>query len=196
MEKKRFTARLKRKGAYLPPEDTSAQQSGPEDAPSSQNQLDRLQRARMSIVPKTYKRPAWKHYIRFAALAMILFIDFGMIGSGLRMHLVTHKILSGPMILKEMLAYILLLVANLTVLPSIVLTASRVDVDPDAMHCQNLLWQTRIPWDDIRSVSAPIWLKFAIIKTQRFFQLINKRDMSHFDELIQTIETATGQASQ
>jgi hypothetical protein len=196
MEKKRFTARLKRKGAYLPPEDTSAQLSGPEDAPSSENQLDRLQRARMSIEPKTYKRPAWKHYIRFAALAMILFVDFGMISSGLRMHFVTHKVLTGPMILKELFAYILLLVANLTVLPSIVLTASRVDVDAGGLNCQNLLWRTRIAWDDIRSVSAPIWLKFAIIRTQRFFQLVNKRDMSQFNELIQTIETATGQASQ
>jgi hypothetical protein len=201
MEKKRITARLKRKGAYLPPEDTSSDTSGMDHPPIGADDGQTgggamLQRARASIVPRTFQRPAWKHYIRFAALAMILFVDCGMISSGFRMHFVAHKVLTGQMVLKEMLAYILLLVANATVLPSIILTASKVEVNSEAMVCQNLLWKARIPWDAVRSVSAPIWLKFAVIRTERFFQLINKKDMSNFNELIQTIETATGQASQ
>lgn len=138
---------------------------------------------------KTFARPRWKHFIRYGALAIVVFVDCGFISSSVRLHVLSHAPVTVAILTKEIFGYFLLALTNAMVLPRIIFEADRVDVDDSGIVFHNLLYKRRLPWQQIVAVNAPVYLKFAIIKTTGVFQLINKKDMSGFDELIQTIQT-------
>lgn len=98
----------------------------------------------------------------------------------------THG-LTAKMVMAQLVCYALLFVCNAAILPSVVLEARKVEIFDDKLVVHNLLYTTSIPWSDIRKVTSPIWLKFAIIKTPKWFALINKRDVEGFSDLIQII---------
>lgn len=137
-----------------------------------------------------YKRNRWQHLVRFVALGGIMALDFGLLGSGISHHMT--KTFTLVQLGKEFLAYFLVLLCNLAVLPSILLEANSVEITDDRLILNNLLFRTCLPWTDITAVIAPIYLKFAIIKTKRFFYLLNKRDINHFQDLINTIREKVG----
>ena len=141
-------------------------------------------------LPIIYKRNRWQHFVRFVAFGGIMALDFGLVGSAISHHLVrTYSMLS---LGRELLAYFLVLLCNLVVVPSIVLEAHTVEVTDDRLILNNLLFATSLPWEDIKSVVAPVYLKFAIIKTRKFFYLLNKRDIDGFSDLINTIRQKMG----
>lgn len=122
----------------------------------------------------------------------LMFLDVSIVSLGIRSHIVKHLDLTSVMMLREGTLYLILFFLNCTILPSIVLEANEVEVSDEQVTFRNLVFSQTVKWSDITSVVAPIYLKFAIIRWPGHFQLINKRDITDFDRLLQTIKTKTG----
>jgi hypothetical protein len=139
----------------------------------------------------TYKRARWKHYSRFVALAGLGLIDAMMVLTAIHSAEI-HPLVTPAAIAKECVTVGVLMLCNLFVLPSIVLEADKVQLSTDKVSLWNLLWKTDINWQEIKTIVAPAYLKFAIVNTENAFYLINKRDVEGFDELLHTMRDKTG----
>jgi hypothetical protein len=130
-----------------------------------------------------YRRPAWKNITRWLAFIMIIVLDSALIGSSVRSHQSLGVLLS----VKELLSYLIILLLNALVIPSIVFEIDSIVIESDGMIFKNLLFSTKEKWENLISVYSPIYLKFAILRGSKFIYLINKRDLGNFDELMKTI---------
>jgi hypothetical protein len=139
----------------------------------------------MSHELQVYKRSNFQNAFRWVAFAAIVALDIACIASTIQYMMV--KGFSIMYFVRQIFGYVLLFVCNAAVLPSIVLEARKVEILDDRLVIHNLLYTTSIPWTDVRKVTSPIWLKFAIIRTPKWFALINKRDVEGFSDLIQII---------
>lgn len=134
--------------------------------------------------PRTFERSGWQNFVRWFAFVAIVALDVACIVSTIK----HFDAVSAPSYIgKQAIGYVILVICNMAVLPSILLEARKVEVFTDRMVIYNLLYKSTVRWEEIRKVSTPIYLKFAIIKTPKFFQLINKRDVERFHDLIQII---------
>jgi hypothetical protein len=136
-------------------------------------------------VPRVFERSGWQNIVRWLALGVILAMDTMCVLSTVQ-HAMAQGA-TGAFIGKQLISYVLLFICNCAVLPSIIFEAKRVEAFEDRLVIYNLLYKKTLRWEDIRQVVAPMFLKFAILKTQRFFYLINKRDVERFQDLIQII---------
>ncbi len=139
--------------------------------------------------PRVYTRSRWQNIVRWFAFAAIVTLDASCIISSL-MHIATGPAL--PYYGKQLIGYCLLLLCNAVVLPSIVLEARKVEVFEDRLVIHNLLYKVTLTWMEVRKVFSPIYLKFAVVHTAKFFHLINKRDVERFHDLIQIIRDKAG----
>jgi len=140
-----------------------------------------------------YERPQWKHYLRWICFLIVVSLDSLLIISVISFH--TSNPGSWTSLPRELLGLSVVGFLNLVTLPSIVFEANRVEVTPDKLILANLLYTTKLKWTDITGFYAPRALKFSILKTTRFFHLLNKRDLERYDELVQTIEHKTHKES-
>jgi hypothetical protein len=187
--------------------------SGMEQAPQSADQLQSDEPAQQNNVaslntvsdnaleeidltePKIYKRPIWKSGIHWIAFSCCMMFNISVISVAVHHHMFSLKPLTWLLVQKELIADAMTILVDLLVLPSLVCEAQRVEAREDCLIVRTLLYKCQIPWTDIRSVFDPMFLKFAIIRTPRFFQLINKRDLKHFDELLHIIKLKAGVAA-
>ncbi len=141
--------------------------------------------------PRVYTRSNWQNFVRWFALAAIVVLDLSCVVSSFQ-HIAT-----GPPLAyygKQLIGYCLLLLCNCVVLPSIILEARKVEVFEDRLVIHNLLYKVTLTWNEIRKIIAPVYLKFAVLRTAKFFHLINKRDVERFHDLIQIIRDKAGDA--
>ena len=198
MDKKPSPARLKKKGAYLPNNEQPGDETPPavdQAPPAAEDVPSTLERVRCAVTPQVYQRARWKHVARWLAFLFILMLDLSVVGSTIQAQLTHHTATNLQLMAKMGILYFMILFCNLMVVPSIAMEAYKVEVSDKGLVCYNLLLKCTIAWEEIVSISAPIYLKFAIIRTKRFFQLINKRDIPDFNELMQTMRTCTGLTS-
>jgi hypothetical protein len=146
----------------------------------------------MSQQMTVYKRSSLKNAFRWLAFGAIVFLDVTCIAQTIS-YFATHAV-TASMIAKQSFMYLIMFFLNCAILPAVVMEARKVEVLDDKLVIHNLLYTTTIPWTDVRKVSNPIWLKFAIIRTPRFFALINKRDVEGFSDLIQIIREKAEEA--
>jgi hypothetical protein len=188
MDKKRPTAKLKKKGAYLP------DQPEAEVTEATGNVVPLQGTSAVSTPTRTYRRARWKHYIRYLALLGLIVVDCSFVSSAIRV-ITSHTEITVYLLSRLCMIYLIMLLSNLMFLPSIVLESDSVEVGDDGLTMKSLLYTAKVPWSDVKRVTNPLFLKFAIIRTPRFFQLINKRGIEGFDELIQTIQMKAEKAS-
>ncbi len=86
------------------------------------------------------------------------------------------------------MALFLGLIIALPVFPSVILEADTVTIEPSGIVIKNLLFKNKEAWEDIKSFINPIYLKFSILKGKKFVYLLNRRDLSDYDQLVETIE--------
>ncbi len=187
MEKKKTTAKLKKKGAYLSSPD--------QDVASSSDDTPAAAAEPSSVAVKTakYKRKPFQHWSRMISFLALVFLDLSIVSVGIRSHMWKHVDMTSVMLLREAMLYAILAFLNCTILPSVVMEANEVEVTTEHITFRNLLYSQTVSWSDIKGIIAPIYLKFAIIKLPGSFQLINRRDIPNFDQLFQTIKIKTGQ---
>lgn len=184
MDKKKPTAKLKKKGTYLPASD-------PQDAIAPEAEVQQSSPA-PPIKTATYGRRAHHHWLRMLALLALAFMDVSIVSLELRNYFLLHIVFTGKALLHRITLYIIFIFLNITILPSIVLEANRVEISDERITFRNLLFSQSVKWSEITSVVTPFYLKCAIVRWPGWFQLINKRDILDFDQLLQTIKTKTG----
>ena len=138
---------------------------------------------------KTYQRSAWKHIIRWLAFLFIVALDLAVLASMVKSHyIIPPGQTVAQLLLREAIGLSMIGFFHLLILPSIVLEANKVEVTPDRLILDNLLFRSKIKWEDIVAFKQPRILKFAILRTKKFFHLLNRRDLERYDELAETIE--------
>lgn len=146
--------------------------------------------------PKVYQRAVWKHVVHWVFFSILS--TFFVAASGELVMNVFYGKDPGSLnhVLKGALLELMFCGLNMMVIPSLLLEANKVELRQDRLIVWNLIWRSTIPWKDVKSVTNPFYLKFAIIKTPRFFQLINKRDIKEFAELLAIVKAKAHHASE
>lgn len=130
-----------------------------------------------------FKRAAWKHWMRLLMLGVLVLLYSLFVFTSYHTHLVLHQGFNP----KELLAYFLGLVIFVPVFPSVVMEADWVQLKPNGILIKNLLFKNEEAWEDIKSFADPIYLKFSILKGKKFVYLLNRRDLSDYDQLVEAI---------
>lgn len=130
-----------------------------------------------------YARARWKHYTRWLVFSFVAFLYITLILNSYHSHILLHK----GFIIQELIVYLLCSIMLIPILPSVVFEVDYVKVTKEDIEFSNLLFRKKVKWDEIRKFKDPKYLKFAIVWTDRFIYLINKRDISNFGELAETI---------
>src|SRR6185437_8721039 len=106
MDKTRQSAKLKKKGAYLP------DQPEAEMTEAADNVVPLQEKRSVSIPKRTYSRPRWKHYIRYPALLGIVVVNFGILSPAVR--IATSHTEVTPILLGRLgLIFLIMVVADL-----------------------------------------------------------------------------------
>ena len=100
----------------------------------------------------------------------------------------SHVLLGRSFSPQELLGYILCTIMLIPILPSVILEVDYVKIGLEEIVFQNLLMRKIERWENLVKFDNPRFLKFAIVRTKSFMYLLNKRDIQHFDELIETIK--------
>jgi hypothetical protein len=143
--------------------------------------------------PQVFRRGAFHTAFRWVAL--LIFVGMNIACIAMTVQYISQHGATPQYIGKLFISYLFLMICNVAILPSIILEAQKIEVFDDRLVIHNLLYRTAIQWSDIKKVVAPLYLKFAIIRTPKWFALINKRDVERFSDLIQIIRDKADAAS-
>lgn len=136
-----------------------------------------------------FKRPRWKHFVRMGTFGMLLMLYALFLFTSYNSHVVLHESFHP----KELIAYMVALVIAVPIFPQVFMEADEVTIEESGIVIKNLLFAKRLAWQDIKSFSNPIYLKFAIIRSPKFYYLLNRRDLPNFDQLVEQIQQKTAQ---
>lgn len=131
-----------------------------------------------------FHRPRWKHYLRWLIFCFVVFLYLTLLLTSYNTHVILHR----GFVLQELIVYILCTIMMIPIVPSVFLEVDYVKVSDDTIELQNLLFRRIERWEDIKRFDNPLFLKFAILRTKSCVYLLNRRDLQHFDKLIETIE--------
>ena len=132
---------------------------------------------------REYRRSAWKHYIRYTVFAVFVMLNLSMTMSFVER--AQQHMLMG--VGRELVFFVVLALLDLFMFVPIIFEVNRVETDADGILLTTLFWRKRLEWEEIRRFEAPRFLKFAIIRTERCFYLINKPDIPLFSDLARTL---------
>lgn len=132
---------------------------------------------------REFQRARWKHFVRYFGLFTVLLLNISLVGSNI------HLAANHRMDLKHLLlSYVLLITLDVIFLLPTIFEVDKVVVTDESLVMSTLLWRAKLPWAAIVSCVKPAWLAYAIVKTQRCFYLINKRDVKDFADLLEIIQ--------
>lgn len=82
-----------------------------------------------------------------------------------------------------MLLYVVLLIFICTILIPTIFEVRQIKVTALGLELSTIFWRSNLAWQDIVAFRHPDYLKIAMIKTRKCIYLINKRDLSNYEEL-------------
>jgi hypothetical protein len=131
-----------------------------------------------------FQRARWKHGMRIFGIVLMLILNVSLVMSDIeRAQKAVHFSLP-----HELITYVALFLLDTTVLMPLLFEADKIEVFQDVLILKAVFWTARLKWEDIQYFKTPPMLKFAILRTQKSFYLINKRDMKKFPELAAEIQ--------
>jgi hypothetical protein len=131
-----------------------------------------------------FQRARWKHGIRIFGIILMVILNVSLVMSDVeRAQKAAHFSLP-----HELITYLALFLLNTTVLMPLLFEIDKVELFQDLLILKAVFWTARLKWEDIQYFKTPPMLKFAILRTQKCFYLINKRDMKKFPELAAEIQ--------
>ena len=84
---------------------------------------------------------------------------------------------------REVFSLAVLLFFTATVLFPILMECWYVRADKDGLNMKSLFWIGKATWSEVKEFRNPKFLKFALLRTNRFFYLVNKYALPEFDKL-------------
>lgn len=143
---------------------------------------------------EVFRRPRWKHFVRWFAFLMVLAMDASFVSTSFQAHFIKHIALQPQMLQKEVFGYFLLAVCNMFLLPSMILEVDKVVVMPEKIVLHNLFWRFQEKWTELKRFKEPVFLKFSVLTGRKFLYLINRKDIDGYDTLVETIAHKAPQA--
>lgn len=130
-----------------------------------------------------YQRARWKHGMRIFGIVLMVVLNISLVMSDIeRAQKSAHFSL-----LHELITYVALLLLDTTVLLPLLFEVDKVEVFQDLLVLKAVFWTAKLKWEDIQYFKLPPMLKFAILRSQRSFYLINKRDIRNYPQLAESI---------
>jgi hypothetical protein len=133
--------------------------------------------------PHQFKRPLWKHLLRYPAAIMLVVLNVAIFMSFIE-RLPQHRVMDP---LRELFFFGMVGFIDVFMFLPIILEVNRIETDRDGLKVSALFWKARLRWDQITKFEQPRFLKFAVIRTPRSFYLLNKYDLKPFFELAEII---------
>ena len=137
--------------------------------------------------PSVFSRARWRHAVRMFGAFIVIFLNIGLVMSMFERHGKQLPI----QLANELVAILFVLFIDVIILLPALLEVDMARVADDGLVLKVLLFTKFIPWSDIKAFHRPRWLKVAILKTERCFYLINKRELRDFEVLAANIELIT-----
>jgi len=130
-----------------------------------------------------YQRARWKHGMRIFGIVLMSVLNVSLVMSDIeRANKAAHFSL-----VHELITYVALLLLDTTVLMPLLFEVDKVELFNDSISLKAIFWTARLKWDEIQYFKTPPMLKFAVLKSQRCFYLLNKRDIKQFSDLAAAI---------
>jgi len=130
-----------------------------------------------------YQRARWKHGMRIFGIVLMLVLNVSLVMSDYeRASKSLHFSLP-----HELITYLALLLLDTTVLMPLLFEVDKIEVFNDSIVLNAIFWTAKLKWDDIQYFKTPPMLKFAVLKSQRCYYLINKRDLKQFSVLAESV---------
>lgn len=170
--------------AEASPESTTVAAEKPDTKPkSSKGKLQLFKQKGEEPGVETYKRPLWKHLLRYIIVFTIAVLNISIV-----MSFITRLDHGHSMdVFKELFSFVFVGIVNVLFAVPAIFEVNRARIDDETLQLNTLLWRTRLKWGDLLEFEQPRFLKFAILRTKRCFYLINRRDIIAFDSLAQSI---------
>jgi hypothetical protein len=131
-----------------------------------------------------FQRARWKHGIRIFGIILMVILNVSLVMSDVeRAQKAAHFSLP-----HELITYLALFLLDTTVLMPLLFEVDKIELFQDLLILKPVFWTARLKWEDIQYFKTPPMLKFAILRTQKSFYLINKRDIKNFPELAAEIQ--------
>ena len=131
------------------------------------------------VVEHVFRRRLFKHLLRYFYLLMLLGLTVSMPMSLIERVQLHHHIDLGS----ELFLLLFILGINLLILPSAFFEVNGIILNDDGLKIETMLLPVKVSFDQIVSLTVPNYLNWAILRTKRGFYLINRRDISNFNEL-------------
>lgn len=130
-----------------------------------------------------YQRARWKHGMRIFGIVLMAVLNVSLVMSDIeRANNASHFSL-----MHEFITYVALFLLDTTVLMPLLFEVDKIEVFNDMVVLKAIFWTAKLKWDDIQYFKTPPMLKFAVLKSQRCYYLINKRDIKQFPELAASV---------
>lgn len=137
--------------------------------------------------PTVYARPRWRHATRVFGALVVVFMNIAAFMSTL-----TRWQAGGLLSFeKELVMVSVVIVCDLMILLPTLLEVDMAKITDDKLILKLTFWKIALPWAKITSFKRPSMFVFAVVRTGRCFYLINRRQISRFDQLAENIAART-----
>ena len=134
-------------------------------------------------VPHSYKRPLWKHIIRYPAAFFLILLNVAIVMSFIE-RLPQHRVMDP---FREAFFFGMVGFIDIFMFLPILLEVNKLETDNSGIRIGALLWRAKLTWEQITSFEQPKYLKFAILKTKKGMYFLNKYDLKPFYEVAEII---------
>jgi hypothetical protein len=134
-------------------------------------------------VPHAYRRPLWKHIVRYPAAFFLILLNVAVVMSFIE-RFPQHRAMDP---FRELFFFAMVGFIDIFMFLPILLETNKIETDSDGLKVAALLWGVRLKWDQVVAFNQPKYLKFAILKTKRGMYFLNKYDLKPFYEVAEII---------
>lgn len=136
----------------------------------------------------TFKRSIWKVLFRWFILLLCVVLNVSFVGATF-----SQYARGNPADLAvNAVTGLLVLFFDLIILLPLLFEADSVWILPDKLIVRTLLWQAKLPFEEIQSLFAPLWFNYVIVRSRRAVYLLHRKDLQPFDMLVGKIVEKVG----
>jgi len=135
--------------------------------------------------PAVFTRPRWVQGIRMFGCVIMFMLNFTLIMSVIDRH--SHGFVM--VLAQELVTIVFVTFLDVLIVLPMFFEVDMAKVTDDGLILKTTFYKKFVPWSEIVSLKAPIFLKLAIMRTKGCFYLINKRQLRRYEQLAATISS-------
>jgi hypothetical protein len=135
-----------------------------------------------------FERKGVKNVLQLFGFVIITCLNVSLIGSDIHLSLAHHAINWQ----NEIMTASFLLFLDVTTLIPMIFQVKRLRMWDDRVVIQTLFWSSKLTWDQIIQLTHPDNVTLSILKTQRAFYLINRKDLPDIELFFAKVKEKLG----